>query len=676
VEEPDQAPFLAVTTNGDWFNLWGSANYIFAGNVTGAGLLNSGQVTASKQRSLLNFPPPGLEIDPTVSVGVWSSQLRYNGANGDSTGQSFSGAVLPRFDPLTDDIKVAFKGAYQFTSPITANSTFSPLSFTSSGRLRNQSTFATGFEAFFLFGPSPITNAIPPDPVGAAGPELMIVVVNRGIGIYNKTTGEALVQLPLGGPGGFFGTSGLLGAIGQTTPTGSVDNVFISDPWIEYDHHNGRFVVTCFDIQPLPNTSNIYFAVSTNSNPTTGGDADWYKYVFIGNKTSTAGNPTFPDYLKFGYDTTNYWLTANDFDRVTGAYVGVSLRCIQKAEVIVGAPAFIRFDSIITFMSPRPFSLHPMTVYDSNSPQDMYFADVLGSPNIRVLAMRATGPTSFSFAFAFLTVNPFVYVSSDVPQPDPAFAPIDTFDGRFMSGCVRNGILYTSHGIFDPAFAPRNVVTRWYSIDVSLFVASGPLGPLTLLQQGTIPSGPSDNLWMSHIQVDAFNNMGISFSVGGVNRYASIGYTGRLSTDPPNTVRPFVIGKPGLDNYQRLDGSGRNRWGDYSGLAMDPNGTTFWIYHEYAGVRSNTSAPPNNGIWRTRVIPFDLNGTTSFTFANSMSVVNTATLTSTPVIGSPSALDLMLEDNLALWESLSAEEEDVSLILNVLVSPGTTTGTV
>ena len=38
----------------------------------------------------------------------------------------------------------------------------------------------------------------------------------------------------------------------------------------------------------------------------------------------------------------------------------------------------------------------------------------------------------------------------------------------------------------------------------------------------------------------------------------------------------------GADDYQRLDGSGRNRWGDYSATLVDPSDpTTFWTFQEW-----------------------------------------------------------------------------------------------
>lgn len=38
----------------------------------------------------------------------------------------------------------------------------------------------------------------------------------------------------------------------------------------------------------------------------------------------------------------------------------------------------------------------------------------------------------------------------------------------------------------------------------------------------------------------------------------------------------------GAGNYQRIDDEGRNRWGDYSGAAPDPDSTGIWAMGQYA----------------------------------------------------------------------------------------------
>lgn len=77
--------------------------------------------------------------------------------------------------------------------------------------------------------------------------------------------------------------------------------------------------------------------------------------------------------------------------------------------------------------------------------------------------------------------------------------------------------------------------------------------------------------------------MAIQFTVVGEEQYPAIAYTGRLKRDPKGTIRlPYEVAIGGNLYYQEDYGTGRNRYGDYSGLALDPHDhETFWLFNEY-----------------------------------------------------------------------------------------------
>ena len=78
----------------------------------------------------------------------------------------------------------------------------------------------------------------------------------------------------------------------------------------------------------------------------------------------------------------------------------------------------------------------------------------------------------------------------------------------------------------------------------------------------------------------------------GRTTFASILYTGRRSTDPLGALQPSALLKAGTASYVALDDGGRNRWGDYNGVAADPaNPRLIWFYSEYA------SAPNTWATW-------------------------------------------------------------------------------
>ena len=61
------------------------------------------------------------------------------------------------------------------------------------------------------------------------------------------------------------------------------------------------------------------------------------------------------------------------------------------------------------------------------------------------------------------------------------------------------------------------------------------------------------------------------------------------------------IARAGEGPYARFDGIGRNRWGDYSGIALDPsNEKFFWVFNLYAAPRADEpSSNGEDGRWGT-----------------------------------------------------------------------------
>jgi hypothetical protein len=116
---------------------------------------------------------------------------------------------------------------------------------------------------------------------------------------------------------------------------------------------------------------------------------------------------------------------------------------------------------------------------------------------------------------------------------------------------------------------------------------------------------------MGSIAQDTAGTIAIGYSISGPTIYPGIRYTGRLKTDPLNQMT--MAEKTIIDGGGAQTGiwSGRCRWGDYSGISIDPAApTTFWYTTEYYGSSSSSN-------WQTRIA--------SFTFANVFSSLASAT---------------------------------------------------
>jgi hypothetical protein len=112
------------------------------------------------------------------------------------------------------------------------------------------------------------------------------------------------------------------------------------------------------------------------------------------------------------------------------------------------------------------------------------------------------------------------------------------------------------------------------------------------------------------VTVDKCGNMAIGFAASNQSFYPGAYYTGRLAGDPAGTVQPTGVLQAGVDYYYRAFGGSRNRWGDYSGIALDPSDeATFWVYNEHAMTRGTVfgSYPSEDGRWDTHWGEFNMN---------------------------------------------------------------------
>jgi uncharacterized repeat protein (TIGR01451 family) len=72
-------------------------------------------------------------------------------------------------------------------------------------------------------------------------------------------------------------------------------------------------------------------------------------------------------------------------------------------------------------------------------------------------------------------------------------------------------------------------------------------------------------------------------------------------TDASGTISSSMTLKAGIDYYFRQFSGSRNRWGDYSGVAVDPVDQCFWVYNEWADTRGTVTNGNQDGQWNTRV---------------------------------------------------------------------------
>jgi hypothetical protein len=128
---------------------------------------------------------------------------------------------------------------------------------------------------------------------------------------------------------------------------------------------------------------------------------------------------------------------------------------------------------------------------------------------------------------------------------------------------------------------------RWYEVrDV---------GTTPYIFQQSTYAPDSTYRWMGSIAMDHVGNIALGFSASSSSIYPAIRYTGRLASDPLNTM---AQGEATIINGSGAQTGTAYRWGDYSSLTLDPvDDCTFYYSQEY--LETTGTAP-----WVTRVGSF------------------------------------------------------------------------
>lgn len=423
-----------------------------------------------------------------------------------------------------------------------------------------------------------------PDPIIAAGPKSIVTMNNTIMSIHRKNTMEEIFTDTL---------SNFWSELFATQ--------FIPfDPWVVYDEFSKRFFLVAIDVYQISATdfsTLTWIAVSKDSNPQNADD--FYKYLYEA--------PHFADYPKIAIDKEALYITSKDI--TVPAFLGRTIVAFDKAPLVDGSssPAFIGpvfreefYSEIYDNLYISPLQPRPSQSLDCLSVEKVLFitARTLAFPDfdgpnfsgntLRILQVKNV-LTNPEIIFAEVEVPEYRgTVGSSVPQPPPivinkarpTITEIDASTGTLW-GMLADNSIWATHGTLSDDDLDR-VVARWYQIDVSKFLVEN---ELKLVQSGNAdPGGLTNQIWPS-INVNKCGDMAIQFTLVGENQYPAIAYTGRLKSDPKGTVRlPLEVAIGGDLYFQLVNSraSQKNRYGDYTGLVIDPcDHETFWLYNQY-----------------------------------------------------------------------------------------------
>lgn len=413
-------------------------------------------------------------------------------------------------------------------------------------------------------------TGVPPDPNGAAGDTQYVQWVNTSFAVFSKDTG-AVVYGPAPG------NSLWLGFGGQCEQQND------GDPIVLFDHIARRWVMSQLAVSG--GTGNYYqcVAVSTTSDAT----GTYNRYAF--------SMPAFNDYPKIAVWPDAYYMSFNLFTdgSANANFIGGYACALDRTSMLVGAAATLQcFQLSSAYGGLLPSDLDGSTPPPAGSPS--YFM-AIDTNSLDLWSFHVDFAVPANSTFIGPTVIPVDAYSQAcggatcISQPGTR-QQLDSLGDRLM-----HRLAYRNVGRYETLVATHSVdnggpaAVRWYEL-------RNPGGTSTVYQQGTYAPDATSR-WMGSIAMDAVGNIAVGYSASSSTIFPSVAYTGRLATDPLGTMQAESVIMSGAASQ-----TGTSRWGDYSGMSIDPiDDCTFWYTNEYLQTRGQFN-------WSTRIASFKFPG--------------------------------------------------------------------
>jgi hypothetical protein len=405
----------------------------------------------------------------------------------------------------------------------------------------------------------------PSDANGDAGKKHYIQIVNATkVGIFKKTDGSLATPV--------FDLSTLF----STAPCTGNDG----DPVALYDDIANRWLLAQF-----AGPNHMCFAISQTSDPL----GSYFTYVFdVGE---------FPDYFKIGVWPNGYYVSANESTYTAYAF--------DRTKMLAGdsSAGFVKFTGETNFLLPADvdgssnpnggglFYTFKDHSFHGGGPDRIELFQL--TPDFAVPA-NSTFTLINTFSVASFTYTVCGFFNFDCIRQGGTSQRIDAVSEWPMHRFAyrKNGGQQSLVGNFTVGGGSGNpgAAIRWFELR-----KSG--GNWTLFQEGTQDLGDGLDRFMGSIAMDKNGDIALGYSASSSSEFPSIRYATRAPGDPLGTLGTEKTLKQGKGSQ-----TGSNRWGDYTGMAVDPvTDCQFWYTNEYYNLSSGSN-------WRTRVGAFTVPG--------------------------------------------------------------------
>lgn len=418
-----------------------------------------------------------------------------------------------------------------------------------------------------------VSGYIPPDTMGAVGPDHVVTLINGRYRTFHKLDGAQLETRSLDQ---FWIDAGI-------TPTN-----FSYDPRVVYDSEALRWYATALD-NPQQN-NRILFAVSATADPTDG----WTGFAV----DSDSSNGRWADFPALSLDDDGVYIGVNMFDIDGGAALSTerSTLVLPKSGLLANPPSIAGRTLLEDHISITGSSAQGVVYGNEGAGLPAVF--VRGDSGNSMTLSQLLGPINAPSFADFTTAS--LSSANDPPlaeQPNDAGITLLDTGGRRVRSKVdfHNAAYWVVQGVQSPS--TLNAAIRFVELS-----STGSVNQDVIISHSTL------DLFYPSIAVSGASgaeNVLIGFTASGPNagQFASAySVIGKTTGGVTTFSAPFELAA-GTATYESLDSDGRNRWGDYSATVVDPeDSNVFWTFQEYA-IGATT--------WATQVSQIILTGTPS-----------------------------------------------------------------
>ena len=429
-------------------------------------------------------------------------------------------------------------------------------------------------------------SSIPPDTMGAVGRTQFVELVNGGFAVFDKATGARTVAISdttfwanAGRPGGTHG-----------------------DPRVMYDKVSNKWIALSFSGTTV---ADIQIAVSKTSNAA----GAWRSTSFTGFAGGIADFPTL------AIDKNAVYIGTNNFGGPTNSFKGTTLNVLSLANLV--AKSGPSTAGLVQFNTPCCAATddftHGYAIQGVNSSANTTTGKVLA------VSLEANGLTRYDIsntgtagatrgaATDFLGLSGYMTGPNGEnnrarqPSPNPANQRIiDTSDDRVASSVWEvNGRIYSVHTVTQ--LGTDHTVVRYDVIDSATN---------TVLDEGDIGDSTHD-FYQGSLAVNPLGQVVIAYNRSGSGADGKISILARtFSTTAAGTLKAvgseLLLKVSDTNDYHNgsIDGgnaTGRQRWGDYSAVNVDPTSIhKFWLIGEFGREPNNAANGHVGGTGGTR----------------------------------------------------------------------------